>query len=170
MKWLTSYRWNRDTKLIFLRRTPKEIEIFGGEVFIDVDGRNVGILGTTDFIISVSKGNHKIKMYKSHTYGSFIGNAEVEICISEGERLLIKYSPPMLLNQPGNIMISDFKSSSQADELAKEKEEKITIDDNDAKHKKHEQETKTQNGTIIFVIIMILIVIFYAISVSSIYN
>lgn len=159
-----------EPKLVFLRRTPKEIEIFGGEVYIDVDGKNVGILGNTDFIINVSQGNHKIKMYKSHTYGSFIGNAETEILVSEGEELLIKYSAPMLLNQSGNIIINEFKSDSQADELAKEKEDKITIDDNNAKQKKYEQERKSQNGIIIFIVIMIIIAIFYSISISNIYN
>lgn len=37
-------------KLVFLRRTQKEIEVFGGDVYIAINGRNVGILGTKDFI------------------------------------------------------------------------------------------------------------------------
>ena len=31
-------------KLVFLQRTPKEIEIFGGDVYFDIDGKNVGKL------------------------------------------------------------------------------------------------------------------------------
>ena len=33
-------------KVVFMRRIPKEIEIFGGDVFIDIDGKNVGKLGS----------------------------------------------------------------------------------------------------------------------------
>lgn len=29
-------------KLIFLRRTQNEVEVFGGEVFVDIDGKNNG--------------------------------------------------------------------------------------------------------------------------------
>lgn len=157
-------------KLIFLRRTQKEIEVFGGDIYIDIDGRNVGILGTTDFTYDVNPGKHKIKMYKSHTYDSFIGHAETEIDILEGEQLLIKYSPPMLINQPGNIVISNFESYLQAERLAFEKEQKIALDDSIAKKKKLEQEKKSTNGAVIFIIIMVISLILYAISIADMYN
>jgi hypothetical protein len=159
-----------ETKLVFLRRTQKEIEIFGGEVYIDVDGKNIGVLGTSDFNYSVTNGQHKIRMYKSHTYGSFIGSSDAEILVSEGESLLIKYSSPMLINQPGTIIITDFKSSSQTDLIAKERDVKIVTDDNDAKQKQYEQEQKSSNGVLIFVVIMIVSTIIYLISMASIMN
>lgn len=28
-------------KLVFLRRTDKEIEVFGGDVYFDLDGKNI---------------------------------------------------------------------------------------------------------------------------------
>lgn len=31
-------------KLIFLRRTNKDIEVFGGDVYFDLDGKNIGKL------------------------------------------------------------------------------------------------------------------------------
>lgn len=44
-------------KLIFMRRTSKEIEIFGGDVYIDIDGRNIGVLSIIDVEYKVSKRN-----------------------------------------------------------------------------------------------------------------
>jgi hypothetical protein len=112
-------------KLVFLRRTQKEIELFGGDVYIDINGRNIGTLDITDFVYDVRPGKYKIKMYKSHTYDSFIGHAETEITIAENEQLLIKYSPPMLINQPGSIVVSNFESDTQAEHLALKKSEKL---------------------------------------------
>jgi hypothetical protein len=31
--------------LVFMRRTPSEVEMFGGEVFVDIDGKNVAKVG-----------------------------------------------------------------------------------------------------------------------------
>jgi hypothetical protein len=73
-------------------------------------GWYIGILGMEDFEIELPEGNHKIKMYKSHTFDTFIGNAESEISLKKDEKLLLKYSPPMLVNQAGNIVISNFES------------------------------------------------------------
>lgn len=122
-------------KFVFLRRTQKEIEVFGGDVYVDINGRNVGILGTTDFTYEITPGKYKIKMYKSHTYNSFIDHAETEITLLENEQLLIKYSPPMLINQPGNIVVSNFESYEQVDNFAFGKEQKIVLDDANAKQK-----------------------------------
>lgn len=53
-------------KLVFLQRTQKEIEIFGGDVYFDIDGKNVGKLTLQNQTIEVPAGEHTIKMYKSH--------------------------------------------------------------------------------------------------------
>lgn len=151
------------TKLVFLRRTEKEIEVFGGEVYIDINGKNIGILGTSDFVYEVIEGQYKVKMYKSHTYDSFIGSAEAEVCVEKGEDLLIKYSPPMLINQPGSIIVSEFKSYDQVENMALEKEQKIIIDDNEAKQKKYEQEKRSKNGVIIVTSIMVISAIIWCI-------
>ena len=37
-----------ESKLIFIRRTKQEEEIFGGIVYVDVDGKNIGQLSTQD--------------------------------------------------------------------------------------------------------------------------
>ena len=52
-------------KLVFLRRTDKEIEVFGGDVYFDIDGKNAGKLSRTNQEIEVLPGKHTIKMYKS---------------------------------------------------------------------------------------------------------
>lgn len=70
-------------KLIFLQRTQKEIEIFGGDVFFDIDGKNAGKLSLTNQTVELPAGDHTIKMYKSHTYDTFIGFAEQTISITE---------------------------------------------------------------------------------------
>ncbi len=158
-----------NSKLVFMRRTPKEVEVFGGEVYIDIDGRNIGLLSTTDFEYEISSGVRKIKMYKSHSFGSFIGHAEIELDIKEREQLLLKYAPPMLLNQPGSIIVSDYKSKAETESIAREQEYIINRDLDLEEEKKRELDEKTKNGVIIFIIFVILSTIFYAISISDIY-
>lgn len=155
------------TQLIFLRRTKKEIELFGGEVYIDIDGRNVCILEDKDIILDINPGVYKIKMYKSHLYGSYIGIAESDVDIKEEERLLVRYSPPMIANQAGNIIISEFKSFSEIENIAFTQEQKIIIDESIEKVKKQEQEEKSKNGIIIFVIISVISAILIAIEATS---
>ena len=157
-------------KVIFMRRTPKEKDIFGGEVFIDIDGKNVGKLDLIDFVVEIENGSHRIKMYKSHTFDTYIGFAESEINISDGSDLLIKYSPPMLVNQPGNLVVSDYASSTQVDEIVKEKERILIKDYKEEEQKKIEMEEKSRQGTTIFIIIMIIIAIITIIEIASIYN
>lgn len=143
-------------KLVFLRRTSKEIEIFGGEVYIDIDGKHIGVLGTNDFEIDLSEGIHKIKMYKSHSFDTFIGVAESEINLKSGEKLLCRYSSPMLVSQDGNIVVSNFISEQQLESLVKKREEQIVQDDQKQRDKKREQENRTRNGWIIFTIVMLV--------------
>lgn len=52
-------------ELVFLRRSEQDIQIIGGTIYIDIDGRNVGILSRTNQVIDVPAGTHTIKMYKS---------------------------------------------------------------------------------------------------------
>lgn len=100
-------------KLVFVKRTQEEINVFGGEVYADVDGRNVAVIGTESVTVEVPAGTHKIKMYKSHAYGSMIGFAENELTLEEGETLAIKYSAPMVVTQPGHMTVSDFVSHEE---------------------------------------------------------
>ena len=58
--------------LVFLARTSNEVKVFGGEVFFDIDGKNVGKLSSYSQKIDLPAGNHTIKMYKSHVYDTFI--------------------------------------------------------------------------------------------------
>ena len=83
--------------LTFLRRTQKEIEIFGGDVFFDIDGKNVGKLSLQNQDIEVTAGIHTIKIYKSHTFDTFIGFAESTVTVDENEHLMIKYAAPMMV-------------------------------------------------------------------------
>jgi len=113
MPWLKKWGKTVGAKVVFMRRTPKEMELFGGDVYIDIDGKNIGILRTADFTTELENGRHTIKMYKSHKYDTFIGFAETEVNIEEGRDLLVKYSCPMVVTQPGNIIVSDYTSEEQ---------------------------------------------------------
>ncbi len=157
-------------KIVFMRRTPKEVEIFGGEVFIDIDGKNIGKLGSTDFIVQLENGKHKFKMYKSHTYDTYIGFAETEIDISAGNDILIKYSPPMLVNQPGNLIVSDYHSSSQVDSIVNDKDNKLAKDLKIDVQKKTDIEEKNQRGVTYFIVMVVIIAVIYLIIQLSIVN
>ena len=157
-------------KVVFMRRTPKEIEIFGGEVFIDIDGKNIGKLSLQDFSVQLENGLHKVKMYKSHTYDTYIGVAEAEFEVTHNNDLLIKYSPPMLVNQPGTLIVSDYQSPSQVDSIVYEKERKLDTDLKVDEQKRTEIEEMSHRGLIIFIVIMVIVIIIYIIEISTIYN
>lgn len=157
-------------KVIFMRRTPKEKEIFGGDVYIDIDGKNVGKLDLSDLTFQLESGKHKFRMYKSHSFDTFVGFAETEIDTSDGNDLLVKYSPPMLINQPGNILVSDYISSSQIDEMVEEKERKLSTEFNEENQRKAELEEKSRNGTTIFIVSMIIILIIFIFEMMAIYD
>ena len=97
-------------KLIFARRSNEEIQIFGGQVCADVDGKNVATIDRKTITIEVSPGTHVIKMYKSHDYGSMIGFAENQITVADGDSLVFKYAAPLTISQPGHMVVSDFVS------------------------------------------------------------
>ena len=158
---------------VVLRRTQSEIDVFGGEVFIDIDGKNVGVLAKENLRFSLAPGKHSIKMYKSHTMGTFIGAAEVIIDIIEGERLFARYSAPLMVNQPGNIVIANYDSEQQLDNVVNEVEASIHKDYTDQKIRiqrtKEESEKNSTNLFVwIFVIPAILGLLFWLIEMSII--
>lgn len=155
-------------KLIFLQRTQKEIEIFGGDVFFDIDGKNAGKLSLANQIIELSAGNHTIKMYKSHTYDTFIGFAEQTISITEDEALMVKYSCPMMVTQPGNMVISEYSEVKEV-EAVKARDAAIQRDFVAQETQKREAEEKYKNGVWIVIGIAVVIGVIYGIYMASIF-
>lgn len=147
-------------KLVFLRRTPKEIEIFGGDVYFDIDGKNAGKLELTNKTIDLPAGEHKIKMYKSHMYDTFIGFAEEVIYISDDEELMVKYSAPMMVNQAGNMVISRYDPQKE-NETIRERENTINRDFVHEEVRKREQNEKYNNGVKTFIIVSVVIAILF---------
>ena len=62
-------------------------------------------------------GEHTIKMYKSHTYDTFIEFAASTIQLGDDEKLMVKYSPPMMVNQPGNMIVSPYDAGREEEAL-----------------------------------------------------
>ena len=153
-------------KLVFLRRTDKEIEVFGGDVYFDLDGKNIGKLSRTNQKIDVLPGKHTIKMYKSHSYDTFIGFAESVINVTDDEQLMIKYSAPMMINQPGNMVISEYTETKEQ-EVIREREYSIHRDFVATETQKKQVEENYKNGvmTVVWVAVGIVVVlgIFYGI-------
>jgi hypothetical protein len=155
-------------KLVFLQRTEKEIEIFGGDVFFDIDGKNAGKLSLSNQTVELPAGEHIIKMYKSHTYDTFIGFAEQTINLGEDESLLVKYSCPMMVSQPGNIVISAYSEAKEA-EAVRARDNAIQRDFIAQETQKKEAAEKYKNGVWILIAIAVAIGIFYGIAMASIY-
>ena len=149
-------------KLVFLQRTQKEIEIFGGEVFFDIDGKNAGKLSSINQTVELPAGAHVIKMYKSHAYDTFIGFAEQTITLGENEALMVKYSCPMMVNQAGNMVISEY---SEKRELETVKARDAAIKHDYAVHEREKQEAdeRYKRGVWILIGIAILIAVIYVI-------
>lgn len=157
-----------ETGLIFMKRTPKEIEIFGGEVYIDINGKNIAVLDNLNLEMPLVEGLYKLKMYKTHTYDTVIGIAEVDINIKNNEKFLVKYSSPMLVSQPGNITVKDYTYETNIDVLINNKDAKISNEFNNKQKQVEEQEQKNNNIIIITVIIMIICGIVYGIEMAQI--
>lgn len=147
-------------KLVFLKRTEKEIEIFGGDIYVDIDGKNVGILGKDNLEIELPGGIHTIKMYKSHTYDTFIGFAENTLTLAENEDLIVKYSAPMMVNQSGNMVISQFSLEKIA-MLQKAREETIKRDFIKEENRKKEADEKYKKGVTTVIVISIIVAIIW---------
>ena len=157
-------------KLVFLKRTQMEIEIFGGDVYFDIDGKNAGKLSLTNQIVEIPAGEHTVKMYKSHTFDTFIGFAESVINVTDDEQLMIKYSAPMMINQPGNMVISEYTETKEQ-EVIREREYSIQRDFVATETQKKQAEENYKNGvmTVVWVAVGIAVVlgIFYGILFSS---
>ena len=67
-------------KLVFLRRAQHDIATYGGEVFFDINNKNIGKLAATDCFVDLPVGTYKIKMYKLH-YNTMIGFAEETVTV-----------------------------------------------------------------------------------------
>jgi len=148
-----------EATLTFLRRTPEEARVFGGDVFIDIDGRNVGRLGDSDFHVKLEEGKHTIKMYKSHTYETFIGYAETELNISANEHLMVRYSAPMTVTQPGNMVVSQY-SKTIADSETQRRENALI-------QQRQSNQASKENTVIAFVFVILFIVVLTLILIAS---
>lgn len=146
-------------ELVFIKRSKKEVEWFSDTVYMDVDSRNIGTLSLTENIhLDVSEGVHKIKMYKTHFDGSFIGFAEIEIDVKKGERLLVRYSPPMLATQQGNIIITEYIDDYQVDALIKERDRAIEVNVAALKEKENVTKKQAKKTTQNFIVITAIII------------
>lgn len=154
-------------KLIFLRRTEREIQLFGGDVYFDIDGKNIGTLSRVNQEIAISSGKHTIKMYKSHSYDTFIGVAESTIHIEENENLMVRYATPVTANQPGNLIISAYDPIKEQD-ILRARESSIQRDYVADKNRKREQNEKYNTGLIFWTIFIIVDAIIFAIWMASI--
>jgi hypothetical protein len=154
-------------KLIFLRRTEREIQLFGGDVYFDIDGKNIGTLSRVNQEIAISSGKHTIKMYKSHSYDTFIGVAESTIHIEENENLMVRYATPVTANQPGNLIISAYDPIKEQD-ILRARESSIQRDYVADENRKREQNEKYNTGLIFWTIFIIVDAIIFAIWMASI--
>ena len=162
------------SNFVILRRTQSEIDVFGGDVYIDIDGRNAGIVKKQNLQFNLSPGRHTIKMYKSHTMGTFIGIAEVEINVSDGERLFARYSAPLMMNQPGNIVIAPYSSESELDNIVSNIEKNVHNDftEQQIKIEQTRKESEKNNTSLIiwiFVVPVIIGLIYWIITMSYIW-
>ena len=104
-------------RLSFLRRTDAEAKVQGGDVYFDINGKNVGKLTNVDCFVDLPAGTYQIKMYKSHSYGSMIGFAESSVTLKDGDDIMVRYAAPMTVAQPGNIILSDYTKAA-AEQIA----------------------------------------------------
>ena len=118
-------RWGKivSAKIVFMRRSLKEIELFGGDVYIDIDGKNIGILKTTDYVIELENGNTQLKCINRI---NMILTLDLPKLKSISRKVMTCWSIPcpMIVTQPGNIIVSDYKSEEQIANAILEREQK----------------------------------------------
>ena len=102
-------------RLVFLRRAQYDVATYGGEVFFDINNKNVGRLAATDCFVDLPAGTYQIKMYKLH-YNTMIGFAEETVTVQEGECVMLQYVMPSTIAEPGHIILSDY-SQERADAI-----------------------------------------------------
>ena len=160
---------------VVLQRTQSEINVFGGDVYVDIDGKNVGIVQRKNMHFDLSPGEHTIKMYKSHTMGSFIGVAETTVEIGEDEKLYARYSAPLMFNQPGNIVIASYNTDSELDNVVSQVERSVHTDftEQQIKIEQTRKESEKNNTNLLIWIIAvpsILGIIYWIIAMSYIWK
>lgn len=99
-------------RLVFFRRTQQEMLNLPGEVYFDVNGRNLGRLSSAECFVDLPAGQYQIRMYMSHGYGSLMGFADILVNLQEGESLMLRYVAPAMMNQPGHIMVFNYDPAS----------------------------------------------------------
>ena len=117
----------------------------------------------------MAAGTHTIKMYKSHTFDTFIGFSESTISVGENEHLMIKYAAPMMVNQPGNMIISEYDRAMEQASI-KDRENTIERDFAAEVNRKKEQNEKYNNGVKIVIacaVIFGIIMAIYEIAIIS---
>ena len=159
---------------IVLRRTRSEINVFGGDVYIDIDGKNAGVVKEQNLRFELPVGKHTIKMYKSHTMGTFIGVAESEIDIAADEKLYARYSAPLMVNQAGNILIAPFTSENELDNILNDVERSVHTDytEQQIKIEQTRKESERNNTNLIiwiFVVPAVIGLIYWLITMSYIW-
>ena len=149
------------SKLYFIGRTESEIDIFGGTVYIDIDGKQIGELGRDIKVVNVGVGVHTIKMYKTHTFNTFIGFAEINLEIEENKDLTLRYVAPMLVNQAGHIVVSDFVSIDEIKRQLIVSEHNLSQQkrENDLQIQKQEEQQQKNNNALIFWIFILPVII-----------
>lgn len=162
-------------KLYFIRRTSSEIEIFGGSVYADIDGKRIGEIGKSDLVVDVEPGQHTIKMYKSHTYDTFIGFAEVTLNVKDEKDLTLRYSAPMVITQAGHIVVADFTSIDDINRQINQKETSLRAEkrESDLQAQKREEESQKNNNALIFWIVVVPIIIgliYFFVEMAYIYS
>ncbi len=157
-------------KITVVRRTEEEIRIFGGEVFIDIDGINVGTVGEIDIDYALPIGRHKIKMYKTHSFGAHIGISEAEIDVRQNVPLAVKYTSPMHVNSPGNIRITEYRSNKDIDEIVAEMDKTLSSDRVENENIKEQQEKQGKKYTTwawVYALLFLLMVIMMEINIAN---
>lgn len=149
------------SKLYFIGRTESEIDIFGGTVYIDIDGKQIGELGRDLKVVEVGVGVHTIKMYKTHTFNTFIGFAEINLTIEENKDLTLRYVAPMLVNQAGHIVVSDFISIDEINRQLNKSEYDLSQQkkENDLQIQKQEEQQQKNNNALIFWIFILPVIV-----------
>ena len=86
---------------------------------------------------------------------------EEDIEVEEGKSLIVKYSAPLMVNQPGNIMISDFVSFEQIDRMVQEKENTLEEEKiNNIKVEKAREEASRKSNNALFLWIFVIPILF----------
>ncbi len=147
-------------RLVFLRRTMQEVQTMGGDVYFDINGKNVGKLALTDCNVDLPEGTYRIRMYKSHNYGAMIGFADATVQIKDGEAILIRYNTPDTVNMPGHIMVYEYTPET-ADAAAREAAVKIA----DAQAKNAQKQAEMRRGESSAVKVIVLIAVLSAVTI-----